>query len=260
MFGPRLAGKKAIVTGAASGIGAATARRFAAEGARVALFDRAVEAGAAMAQEIVRTGGQADFFSADLGRADEVTSAVERAVEQLGRLDLLVNAAGLSGRRWGDGPTADCTEEAWERVLNNNLTSVFLCCKAAIPHLLQGGGGAIVNVASVLGLVGGDADFATHAYAASKGGVIALTRAIAAYYAPQGLRANVICPGLIATPMSQRAQASPEIRARLTELQPLTADFGQADDVAAAALYLASDEARFVTGVIHPVDGGWTVR
>ncbi|HLZ10630.1 MAG TPA: SDR family oxidoreductase, partial [Chloroflexota bacterium] len=177
-----------------------------------------------------------------------------------GRVHVLVNAAGLSGRRWGDGPTAECTEEAWDRVLENNLKSVFLCSRAALPHLIAAGNGAIVNVASVLGLVGGDADFATHAYAASKGGIIALTRAVAIAYAPRNVRANVICPGLIATPMSERAQANPTIRERLAELQPLTGDFGHADDIAHAAVYFASDEARFVTGVIHPVDGGWTAR
>jgi NAD(P)-dependent dehydrogenase (short-subunit alcohol dehydrogenase family) len=110
-----------------------------------------------------------------------------------------------------------------------------------------------------LGLVGGDEDFATHAYAASKGGVIALTRAIAAYYAPYHIRANVICPGLIATPMSRRAQEDPKIRARLATLQPLTGDFGRPEDVAYAALFLASDNAAFITGTVLTVDGGWTV-
>jgi NAD(P)-dependent dehydrogenase (short-subunit alcohol dehydrogenase family) len=112
----------------------------------------------------------------------------------------------------------------------------------------------------VLGLVGGDEDFATHAYAASKGAVISLTRSIASYYAPRGIRANVICPGLIATPMSQRAQESDHIRARLPQLQPLTGDFGSPQDVAQAALYLASDASSFVTGAVLTVDGGWTVR
>ena len=126
--------------------------------------------------------------------------------------------------------------------------------------MIRVGGGAIVNLSSVLGLVGGDADFATHAYAASKGGIISLTRAMAAFYAPHGIRVNVICPGLIATSMSQRAQDSPIIRQRLSDLQPLTGDFGQPEDVAHAALYLASDQARFVTGAVLTVDGGWTVR
>ena len=117
-----------------------------------------------------------------------------------------------------------------------------------------------MNISSVLGMVGGDDDFATHAYATSKGGIISLTRSIAAYYAPRGIRANVICPGLIATPMSQRAQESEQIRSRLPQLQPLTGDFGLPIDVANAALYLASDESSFVTGSVLTVDGGWTTR
>jgi NAD(P)-dependent dehydrogenase (short-subunit alcohol dehydrogenase family) len=141
-----------------------------------------------------------------------------------------------------------------------NLNSVFYCCKYALQVMLTQKHGVIVNIASVLGMVGGDEDFATHAYASSKGAVISLTRSIASYYAPRGIRANVICPSLIATPMSQRAQASEHIRARLSQLQPLTNDFGSPKDVAQAALYLASDESSFVTGSILTVDGGWTVR
>lgn len=256
----RLAGKVALVTGAASGIGLATARLFASEGARVALLDVNAAAGEAAVGALRDSGADVLFAAADASHSPEVEAAIGRVVGHFDRLDLVVNAAGLSGRRWGDGPTADCTEAGWDHVLGNNLKSVFLSCKFTIPHLIAAGGGAIVNVASILGMVGGDADFATHAYAASKGGIIALTRAIAVTYAPQRVRANVICPGLIATPMSQRAQVSSAIRARLADLQPLTGDFGSADDVAFAALYLASDEARFVTGVVHPVDGGWTAR
>ncbi len=252
--------KVAIVTGGASGIGRATARLFAQEGARVAVLDRNEAGGQQTIEEIRANGGVAIFRLADVSIAHEVEAAVKRAAEEFGRLDVIFNGAGLSGRQWGDGPTADCTEEAWDRVLAINLKSVFLGCKYAIPEMLKGGGGAIVNVSSVVGLVGGDADFATHAYAASKGGIISLTRSIAAYYAPQKIRANVICPGLIATPMSRRAQSSEAIRARLSDLQPLTGDFGQPLDVAQAALYFASDQAKFVTGAVLTVDGGWTVK
>ena len=139
-----------------------------------------------------------------------------------------------------------------------NLTSVFLVCRAAVPRLRANGGGAIVTVASVLGLVGGDRDFATHAYAASKGALIALTRSMAVTYAPDGIRCNVVAPGLIATPMSARAQEDPAIRERLAELQPLTGDFGTPEDVAGAVTYLA--EASFVTGTVLTVDGGWTAK
>jgi NAD(P)-dependent dehydrogenase (short-subunit alcohol dehydrogenase family) len=189
-----------------------------------------------------------------------VEEAFRQVIEQYHHLDTLVNVAGGSGRRWGDGPVDACTLEGWQKTLDLNLNSLFYCCKFAVQAMLPQRKGSIVVISSVLGLVGGDEDFATHAYAASKGAAISLTRSIAAFYAPRGIRANVICPGLIATPMSQRAQQSPAIRSRLAELQPLTADFGQPEDVAGAAVYLASDAARFVTGAILTVDGGWTVR
>src|SRR5699024_6232339 len=144
-------------------------------------------------------------------------AAVERAFARLDTLDVLVAAHGISGRRFGDGPVDSCTDEGWAAVLDANLRSVFLCCRAAIPRLRAAGGGAVVTVGSALGLVGGDRDFATHAYAASKGGLIALTRAMAVTYAPEGIRCNVVCPGLIATPMSRRAQDDTAVRARLPE-------------------------------------------
>ena len=242
----RLQGKIAIVTGGASGIGLATAQLFTSEGARVVSFD--IES------------SRIDFQYVDVTSAPQVEAAIRNVVDNYGRIDVLVNIAGGSGRRWGDGPTDSCTLEGWERTLALNLDSVFYCCKYALQAMLAQGHGAIVNVSSVLGMVGGDADFATHAYASSKGAVISLTRSIASYYAPHGIRANVICPSLIATPMSQRAQENEHIRSRLTQLQPLTGDFGSPNDVAQAALYLASDESSFVTGSVLTVDGGWTVR
>ena len=242
----RLQDKVAIVTGGASGIGLATAQLFAAEGARVVVFD------------ISPTG--ADSSPVDVTSAPEIESAIKDVVGRYGHLDILINVAGGSGRKWGDGPADSCTLEGWDQTLGLNLDSVFYCCKYALQVMLAQGHGVIVNVSSVLGMVGGDEDFATHAYAASKGGVISLTRSIASYYAPRGIRANVICPSLIATPMSQRAQESEHIRSRLPQLQPLTGDFGSPRDVAYAALYLASDESSFVTGSILTVDGGWTVR
>jgi NAD(P)-dependent dehydrogenase (short-subunit alcohol dehydrogenase family) len=252
--------KVAIITGGAGGIGRATAQLFAQAGAHVAIFDRDDIGGQQTVEEVQANGGMAIFVKTDVSLAQDTEAAVKRTIEEFGRLDVIFNGAGLSGRKWGDGPTADCTEEAWDRVLAINLKSVFLGCKYALREMLKTGGGAIVNLSSVLGLVGGDEDFATHAYAASKGGIISLTRSIAAYYAPQKIRANVICPGLIATPMSQRAQSNEAIRARLNDLQPLTSDFGQPIDVAQAALYLASDQSKFVTGAVLTVDGGWTVR
>jgi NAD(P)-dependent dehydrogenase (short-subunit alcohol dehydrogenase family) len=214
--------KVAVVTGSAGGIGSATVAAFESAGFTVHGIDRG------------------DAFP------------------DLDRLDALVCAHGISGRRFGDGPVDSCTEEGWDTVLDANLKSVFLYAKAAIKGLRANGGGAIVTLSSALGLVGGDDDFATHAYAASKAGVIGLTRAMAVTYARDGIRCNVVAPGLIATPMSERAQSDPAIVARLPELQPLTGDFGSAEDVAQACLYLAT--APFVTGAVLSVDGGWTAR
>lgn len=228
-----LRGKVAVVTGAAGGIGGAVARAFADEGAEVVPIDRE---------------------QADLAEPADV----ERVFGELDRVDVVFNGAGISGRRLGDGPVEECTVEAWDAVLDTNLRSVFLCCKHAIPRLRAAGGGAIVNLSSVLGLVGGDADFATHAYAASKAGIVGLSRAIAVHYARERIRCNVVAPSLIRTPMSERAQSDERIVERLRELQPLTGDFGRPEDVAAAALYLAT--APFVTGAVLPVDGGWTAQ
>jgi meso-butanediol dehydrogenase/(S,S)-butanediol dehydrogenase/diacetyl reductase len=239
-----LAGKAALVTGAAGGIGGAVVRAFAEAGARVLAVDR-FEADAE------------DAYLGDLTRASEAEAAVAEAIGRFGRLDVVFNGAGISGRPLGDGPVDECTEEGWDAVLEANLKSVFLCSKHAIPALRRSGGGAIVNLSSVLGLVGAE-DFATHAYAASKGGIVALTRAMAVTYAPEGIRCNAICPALVDTPMSERARNDPEIRERLRELQPLTGEPGRPEDVAGAALYLAT--APFVTGAVLTVDGGWTAR
>lgn len=255
----RLAGKNVLITGAASGIGRATALRCAAEGARVALLDIAEEGLRETSSYITTSGGHAFPVTVNLTQPDAVRAAVADVINHWGRLDGVFNSAGGSGRAYGDGPVDRCTIEGWRWTLDLNLTSIFLVCKYAVPALLASRG-AIVNIASVLGLVGGDEDFATHAYAASKAGVIGLSRAMASYYAPQGVRVNVVAPGLIATPMSRRAQEDPAIQERLPQLQPLTRAMGAAEDVANAVVFLLSDEARFITGVVLPVDGGWTVR
>jgi NAD(P)-dependent dehydrogenase (short-subunit alcohol dehydrogenase family) len=256
---PALDDKVAVITGGGSGIGGATAQLFAAEGAQVIILDIGSDA---VAQTLASLSGPHPGSShiLDVTDAPQVASAIESVVSDYDRIDVLVNVAGGSGRKWGDGPADACTIEGWEKTLALNLSSLFYCCKYVLRAMLPQGRGVIVNISSVLGLVGGDDDFATHAYAASKGGVVSLTRSIASYYAPRGIRANVICPGLIATPMSKRAQESDRIRARLPGLQPLTGDFGSPQDVAQAALYLASETSSFVTGTVLTVDGGWTVR
>lgn len=248
-MGTRLSGKTAVITGAAGGIGGAAVRRFADEGARVLAVDLTD----------APVAGAAASLAADVTDPAAVASVIAEAESRFGRLDVLFNVAGISGRRFGDGPVDLCTEDGWDRVLNANLRSVFLCCKHAVPAMRRAGGGSIINVGSVLGMVG-HRSFDTHAYAASKGAVIALSRSMAVRYGPERIRVNVLCPGLIRTPMSARAQSDPEILGLLPQLQPLTGDFGAPDDVADAAVYLAADESRFITGVVLPVDGGWTSR
>ena len=239
-----LDGKTALVTGAAGAIGGAVVREFTDAGARVLAVDRA-------------EASVGDSYVADVTQPRDVEAAFARALERYERLDVVFNGAGISGRALGDGPVETCSLEAWDAVLDANLKSAFLCCKHAIPALRDSGGGAIINLGSVLGLVGAE-DFQTHAYAASKGGIVALTRAVAIAYAGDRIRCNAICPGLIETPMSERARNDPHVRERLKELQPLTGEPGSPEDVAEAALYLAS--APFVTGAVLPVDGGWTAR
>jgi len=256
---PALDRKVAVITGGGGGIGRATTQLFAVEGAQVIILD--IDADSA-SQTLVSLNGPHPGSSRiiDATDAPQVASAIDSVVSDYGRIDILVNVAGGSGRKWGDGPADACTIDGWHKTVALNLDSLFYCCKYALSAMMKQKQGVIINISSVLGLIGGDDDFATHAYAASKGGIISLTRSIASYYAPRGIRANVICPGLIATSMSQRAQESEQIRARLPQLQPLTGDFGSPQDVAQAALYLASDASSFVTGTVLTVDGGWTVR
>jgi NAD(P)-dependent dehydrogenase (short-subunit alcohol dehydrogenase family) len=226
----------ALVTGACGGIGSAAVGAFAEAGFDVVGADR--EPGTDVTADLPTPEG-----AREAGR---------------GALKAVVAAHGITGRSIGDGPVAECTDEAWDTILDANLRSTFLVCREAVPRLIEAGGGAIVTVGSVLGLVGGDEDFDTAAYATSKAGIVGLTRAIAVRYAHDGVRANVIAPGLIETPLSTRAQTDAHIRSRLRELQPLTGDLGRPEEIAQAALYLA--QAEFVTGVVLPVDGGWTAK
>ncbi|WP_116997326.1 SDR family NAD(P)-dependent oxidoreductase [Desertimonas flava] len=240
--------RRVIVTGALGGIGGAVAEAFADAGADVRGIDVRVADPA---------GPVACVAPADLADAAAAAAAVAQAADELGGVDVVVNAAGASGRSHGDGPVHLVSDEGWRWTLGANLDSTFHVCRAAVPLLSAAGGGAIVNVSSVLGL-GGDRDFTTHAYAAAKGAVIALTRSMAVTYAPDRIRVNVVCPGLIDTPMSARAGADPAIRERLGELQPLTGTLGTPADVAGAVMYVAT--APFVTGAVLTCDGGWTAR
>jgi NAD(P)-dependent dehydrogenase (short-subunit alcohol dehydrogenase family) len=255
-----LEGRVVLVTGA-TGIAAAVVRLAAARGARVV-------AAALAAGELATLGEQVaglETVAGDLTEAAAADRAVARAVERFGRLDAVVNVAGLSGRRFGDGPLHACSDEGWERTLAGNLRPVFLVCRAALRQMLaqpqsaRGHRGAIVNTSSVLAASPQAQHFATHAYAASKAAIDGLSRSLAAYYAPHGIRVNSLAPGLVRTPMSARAQQDPAILALMETKQPLVRDLIAAEDVARAALFLASDEAAAITGDRLIVDAGWGV-
>jgi len=246
-------GRVAVITGAAHGIGRATALAFGRAGASVVVSDYS-EAGEAVAEETRQGGGQATFIRADVARADEVERLIRDGEAHFGRIDFLFNNAGIEGEQ---APTADASLDNWDRVIAVNLSGVFYGMKYAIPALLRAGGGAIVNNASVAGLVG----FAgIPAYAASKGGVVQLTRTVALEYATQGIRVNCVCPGVIDTPMVERfSHGDPAVRDALTSMQPV-GRMGRPDEIAGAVLYLCSDEASFITGAVLPVDGGYLAR
>ena len=248
----KLDGKVAIVTGAASGIGRASARLFAEEGAKVVLADWDEEKGRQAAEEISQSGGTATFVKVDVSQPEDAEAMVRTALESYGRLDVLFNNAGIEGEQ---KPTADCSLENWDRVISINLKGVFLGMKYGIPAMLKGGGGSIINTASTAGLAGWPA---LPAYSASKGGVIQLTKTAALEYARKGIRVNAICPGGIWTALVERFTAglSPEAIQKNVEAAHPIGRFGQPEEVARLALFLASDDSSFCTGAPFLVDGG----
>jgi NAD(P)-dependent dehydrogenase (short-subunit alcohol dehydrogenase family) len=246
----RLTNKRSLIVGGTSGIGLATARRFLEEGARV------VVAGLS-AEQIDR---ELHAVVCDATQPEEVTRLFAEAVAVLGGLDVLFHVAGMSGRRLGDGPLHECTDDGWQTTLDANLKTTFLTNRAALRHFLgEEQLGVILNMASVLALAPSPRYFDTSAYTAAKGGVIALSQLAAARYAADRIRVNVLAPALIDTPMSVRAVSDPLIQEFLATKQPLARGPGEPLDCADAAVFLCSDEARFLTGVVLPVDGGWRV-
>ncbi len=253
----RLKGKVAIVTGAALGLGRAIAIRMAEEGASVAVLDMAEAEGQALAAELSARGLPARFWRCDVSREADVASVIGQVAEHFGRLDVLVNNAGVSG---ANKPTHEITEAEWDWVQSINVKGVFFCTKHAIAHLKRAGGGSIINLSSIYGLVGGPD---VPPYHASKGAVRLMSKTDALIYAPDKIRVNSIHPGFIWTPMVEHHLSAvgdlEEGRKATAALHPL-GHIGEPDDIAWGAVYLASDEAKFVTGSELVIDGGYTAR
>lgn len=249
-----LEGKVALITGAGSGIGRATALIFAREGARLVLSDIAAENGEESLRMVREAGAEAAFVRSDVAKLTEVEALVAGAVSSFGRLDCAFNNAGIDGRM---GKVTECSEENWNRTIGVNLTGVFFCMKAEIPQMLRQGGGAIVNTASAAGLTGSPG---LPAYVASKHGVVGLTRAAALEYGREKIRVNCVCPGPIRTPMLGRLLTSrPEMEHRFASAEPLKR-LGEPSEIGEAVAWLCSDAASYVTGHAMSVDGGYMAK
>jgi NAD(P)-dependent dehydrogenase (short-subunit alcohol dehydrogenase family) len=245
-----LSGKVALVTGASSGIGRNTSLMYAREGARVVVSDVVEEGGNETVRRIENAGGEAIFVRADVSKPEDCKNLVRQAVDRFGRLDIAVNNAGIGGEQ---NPTADYSLEGWRKVIDINLSGVFYCMKYQIPAMLQGGGGSIINIASILGWVA----FANSpAYVASKHAVIGLTRTAAIEYAKQGIRVNAVGPGFIRTSMIEELEQNEDVYKMLISLHPI-GRLGEADEVAELVLFLSTERASFITGAYYPVDGGY---
>ena len=244
----RLEGKAAVVTGGGQGIGAAIARLFAAEGARLVLADLRSGPATGLVEEITSGGGEAVFVQADVTSDADCKRMIDTAIERFGCLDILVNNAGIAGK----GTVTEASEELWDRVMAVNLKSIFLAARHAVPHMERAGGGSVVCIASVAGMTGEKGQVA---YNTSKHGVIGLVRCMAYDHAAAGIRVNAVCPGAIDTPL-----LSPLTEERLTRLEGLhmMRRLGRPEEIARAVLYLAGDESSFITGAAHVVDGGYT--
>ncbi len=249
----RLKDKVTLITGAGSGIGREAALLFAREGASVVVAEVNDVAGHETVADVAAAGGRAHFVHADVSRAEDARAMVEAAETTYGRLDVIFNNAGIFPA--ADGSVLDTDEETWDLVMRVNLKGVFLGCKYAIPAMLRAGGGSIINTASFVALMG--AATPQIAYTASKGGVLSLTREIAVEFARQGIRANALCPGPVATPLLAELFSDPARRARrMVHIPP--GRLARAQEVAQAALFLASDESSYVNGATFTVDGGIT--
>ena len=252
-----LEGKVALVTGGSSGIGRATCLAFAREGAKVVVADVNPRGGQETVSMVKEAGGEAIYVQADVSRAADVEAMVNRAVQAYGRLDCAHNNAGVSGggRR---APMHEYSEEDWDRIIGINLKGVWLCMKYEVPQMLRQGGGAIVNTASIMGLVGSWSR--NIAYNASKHGVVGLTKTAALEYAQSGIRINAVCPGYIRTPiLDPLLSSNPEIEGQIIARHPI-GRLGRPEEIAEAVVWLCSDAASFVTGHTMTVDGGYVAQ
>ncbi len=254
----RLHEKVILIVGGTSGIGRSAVEACAAEGARLVVIALDAESAEPLR---ARLGDRGHVVVGDARQTSTVDEAIRGAVDAFGRVDGLLHVAGGSGRRFGDGPLDTITDEGWAQTIDWNLSSVFYSNRAAVRQFLrQGSGGAILNVSSVLARHPAASHFATHAYAAAKAAILGLTTAAASYYAKHNIRINGLLPGLIDTPMAQRAVLDPEIRAYVEQRQSLGGGrVGLPTDLDGAIVFLLSDEAQFITGQALAVDGGWSV-
>ena len=250
----QLDGKVALITGASSGIGRASALAFAREGAKVAVADIVVEGGEETVRMVQEAGGEAFFIQVDVANAAEVEAMVNTVVDTYGRIDCAYNNAGIEGRL---ASTDAYPEDVFDKVIDINLTGVWLCMKYELPHMLKQGSGAIVNTASGAGLIG---VAGMSAYVASKHGVVGLTKTAALEYAKSGIRVNAVCPGLIQTPMVERITAEqPQLGEALVAAEPIGRT-GKPEEIAESVVWLSSDAASFVTGHAMSVDGGFVAQ